>query len=133
MFTKSTPVLVVETIEPSLSLWVDRLGFTKTMEVPHESALGFVGLERDGVEIMYQSRASAVADDENFIGEDTDHSSIIYIEVADLDWIVERLGDVEVVVPLRETDYGMREVFIREPGGHIIGFAGRVTDEGSAE
>ncbi len=47
-----TPILVVEEIEPCLNLWVDRLGFEKTMEVPEGDKLGFVGLVRDGKEIM---------------------------------------------------------------------------------
>ena len=38
---KLTPILTVESIEPSLPFWVDALGFTKTVEVPHEGALGF--------------------------------------------------------------------------------------------
>ena len=35
-----TPVLVVDAIEPVLGFWVDRLGFKKTTEVPHEGRLG---------------------------------------------------------------------------------------------
>jgi hypothetical protein len=30
-----TPVLFVKEIEPILPFWVDALGFTKTIEVPH--------------------------------------------------------------------------------------------------
>lgn len=137
VFSKLTPVLVVETIEPSLELWVDRLGFVKTMEVPTESGLGFVGLGRDGIEIMYQTKASVAADDASLDIPNGVPLSTLYIEVEDLDWIVERLGDVEVLVPLRETDYGMREIFIREPGGYTVGFAESLapTDdsEGAAE
>ena len=53
-----TPVLMVEAIEPCLPFWVDRLGFSKTVEVPHGDRLGFAILVRDGVELMYQTRAS---------------------------------------------------------------------------
>ncbi|HYV96003.1 MAG TPA: hypothetical protein VE967_00960, partial [Gemmatimonadaceae bacterium] len=56
-----TPVLVVDSIEPVLRFW-DQLGFSKTAEVPHENVLGFVILERDQIQIMYQSRASVAAD-----------------------------------------------------------------------
>jgi hypothetical protein len=35
---KLTPILTVEAIEPSLPFWVDALGFTKTVDVPHEGS-----------------------------------------------------------------------------------------------
>ena len=59
---KLSPLLTVEAIEPCLSFWVERLGFAKTVEVPEGSSLGFVILAKDGVEIMYQSRASVEKD-----------------------------------------------------------------------
>ena len=51
---KLTPVLMVDAIEPCLPLWVDRLGWTKTAEVPEGDKLGFVILAKDGVEFMYR-------------------------------------------------------------------------------
>ena len=35
-----TPVLLVKEIEPVIPFWVDRLGFTKTIEVPEGNKLG---------------------------------------------------------------------------------------------
>jgi hypothetical protein len=52
---KLTPVLMVDAIEPCLPLWVDRLGWNKTVEVPEGDRLGFVILEKDGAEVMYQT------------------------------------------------------------------------------
>jgi hypothetical protein len=57
MIKKLAPVLIVDRIEPLLPLW-GALGFHRTAEVPHGEALGFVILERDGVEVMYQTRDS---------------------------------------------------------------------------
>ena len=131
---KMTPLLTVETIEPCLDLWVDRLGFAKTMEVPAEDgALGFVGLARDGLELMLQTRASVEADvpaaAAHFRG-----ASVLYLEVADLDWVIGQLGETEVLIPPRTTPYGMREVWVREPCGHVIGFAAEAAPrEGSAK
>lgn len=51
-----TPVLMVDAIEPVLSFWVDRLGFSRKTELQHDDALGFVILERDGIELMYSRR-----------------------------------------------------------------------------
>jgi hypothetical protein len=58
---KISPVLVVHEVEPCAQFW-ERLGFTRTAQVPHGDALGFVIVELDGLEVMYQSFAS-VRDD----------------------------------------------------------------------
>src|SRR5260370_2598518 len=57
-----TPVLFVKEIEPVLPFWVDKLGFTKAIEVPHGNKLGFLALQKGNTEVMYQSYAS-LADD----------------------------------------------------------------------
>jgi hypothetical protein len=62
MFKKLTPVLFVKEIEPVLPFWVEGLGFTKTAEAPEGDKLGFVILERDGVEVMCQTYASVDKD-----------------------------------------------------------------------
>jgi len=53
---KLTPNLIVESVEECLRFWVDRLGFTKTVEVPEDDHLGFVILKRGDLELMLQSR-----------------------------------------------------------------------------
>jgi hypothetical protein len=51
--------------------------------------------------------------------------------VEDLEALLEALGDdVEVLVPRRQTFYGMDEVFVRPPCGTVVGFAAKV--EGGA-
>ena len=54
MFKKLSPVFVVEKIEPCLGFW-QRLGFEKTVEVPHGDGLGFVILAAGPVEVMYRA------------------------------------------------------------------------------
>lgn len=120
--TKVTPILYVEEIEPSLSFWRDRLEFQITTEVPQDDRLGFVILERDGMEVMMQSRAS-VASDVPAVADTPRGASILFIEVESLDPILAALDGVPVVVERRTTFYGADEIFVREPGGHIIGFA----------
>ena len=43
---KITAVLIVEEIEKSLTFWVARMGFQKTVDVPEGDRLGFVILVR---------------------------------------------------------------------------------------
>ena len=59
---KATPILVVDEIEPCLPFWTERLGFEITATVPHGDAIGFAMLNKDNVELMYQSRASIEED-----------------------------------------------------------------------
>jgi uncharacterized glyoxalase superfamily protein PhnB len=118
---KLTPVFVVDQIEPCLKFWVDRLGFAPTVEVPEGDRLGFVILARDGVEVMYQSRASVAKDVPALAAAPC--AAIVYLEVSDVDEVARRLEGLELVVPLRQTWYGMREISVREPGGNVVGFA----------
>ena len=120
---KLTPILFVERIEPVLPFWVERLGYTRTAEVPHGDALGFVILEKDGVEIMYQTRDSILADAPAVADGLPMRGSLLFIEVDDLAAVERAMEGVEIVVPRRTTPYGAEEVFVREPAGNVVGFA----------
>ena len=118
---KLSPVLIVDRVEPAAEFWTSRLEFERTVELPHGDALGFVILAKDGVEIMYQSRAS-VAEDMPSLAEGP-HRTVLYIEVEDLDAVERAMQGVEIVTPRRTTFYGMMEIGVREPGGNVVVFA----------
>jgi uncharacterized glyoxalase superfamily protein PhnB len=122
---KLSPLLTVEAIEPCLSFWVDRLGFAKTVEVPDGSSLGFVILAKDGVEIMYQSRASVEKDIPPLArgGVGAMPAMGLFIEVSDIDEVEQSLAGISHVIPRRKTFYGMDEVVVRDPGGYVVVFA----------
>lgn len=122
MLQKLTPILRMEKIEPSLNFWVDRLAFTKVVEVNEGEALGFVILRLGHIEVMLQSRAS-LAKDIATLAQGEFAASVLYFGITDLEEREKRLEGVEVVVPRRETFYGAREIWVRAPGGHIVGFA----------
>lgn len=119
---KLTPVLMVEAIEPVLDFWVKRLGFNRTTEVPHEGHLGFVILEKDGIEVMYQTRAS-VASDVAPLAQSPMKGTFLFFQVDDLDAVEKALEGIAPVVPRRKTFYGADELIVREPGGNAITFA----------
>ena len=52
---------MVDAIESCIPFW-ERLGFTKTAEVPEGDRLGFVILAKDAVEVMYQTHESVQKD-----------------------------------------------------------------------
>lgn len=118
-----TPVLYVKEIEPCVGFWMDRLGFKETVEVPDGDRLGFVLLQKDGLEIMYQSFASAEKDAPTAAKEINGGRTFLYIEVADLKPVMDAMKGVPIVVPLRTTFYGAREIGVKDPAGHVIVFA----------
>ena len=120
--SRLTPVLLVEAIEPVLEFWVGRLGFSQTAEVPHGDRLGFVILEKDGIQVMYQTRASVAADIPP-LGDSPGRGSFLFLEVDQLDPIVTALDGITPVVPRRKTFYGADELIVREPAGNIVTFA----------
>jgi uncharacterized glyoxalase superfamily protein PhnB len=120
---KLSPIIFVEAIEPCIGFWIDRLGFTKTIEVPHGEALGFAAVASGNVEVMYQSRASLEADVPALAEGPFTRSGALFIEVESLDAILPQLDGVEVVVPERTTSYGAREIFVRAPCGTVVGLA----------
>jgi uncharacterized glyoxalase superfamily protein PhnB len=72
---------------------------------------------------MYQTWASAAADIAGATQRTTGLSAALYVEVENLDDVERTLRGAEVVHPRRKTFYGATEIFVREPGGHVVGFA----------
>jgi len=123
---KITPILFVDAIEPSLEFWVGRLKFEKIAEVPEGDRLGFVMLKKDDSEVMLQSRESIKKDAGAASQAMLSMTSGLYIEVENFTAVLERIQGAEVLVPQRDAFYGMREIYVREPGGQIVGFAARI-------
>lgn len=120
---KITAVLVVDAVEPSLAFWEQRLGFTKVAEVPHGNGLGFAMLVKDSTEVMLQSVASVKEDMGEVAGSMRGTSTALFMEVDDLDAVTRTLGDYPITLPRRTTFYGMHELGVMEPGGHLVVFA----------
>ena len=120
-FRRLTSVLLVDRIEPNLDFWVDRLGFEIRLQVRGDDHLEFATLSRGDLAINYRTRDSLHEDTPGMVDGD-EHSPwvVIYLQVDDLDEILPRLDGVPVVVPLRETILGTREIFVREPSGRIL-------------
>jgi uncharacterized glyoxalase superfamily protein PhnB len=119
-----TPVLIVDAVEPCIKFWTDRLGFAVTNQVPDpDGKLIFASVEKEGIEIMYQTRASVISEQPGSAGELMGHSVALFITVADLDPVAKALEGAPVVKPRHETFYGSTEIYVREPGGNTVGFA----------
>lgn len=118
-----TPVLVVDEIEPCLRFWTD-LGFTTENQVPGgDGKLVFASAKAGDVEIMYQTRASVLAEQPEAAAEFVGHSTVLFITVDNLDRIVKAVAGAPVVKPRHDTFYGTTELYVKEPGGNSVGFA----------
>ncbi|HEY1525813.1 MAG TPA: VOC family protein [Candidatus Angelobacter sp.] len=120
---KITAILFAEELEPCIRFWTDRIGFQKTVEVPEGDKIGFAILEKNGVELMYQSFASAAKDNETTGNDARKGPSFLYIEVADVNAAQEATRGAEVVLPMRTTFYNAKEFCVKDPAGHYIIFA----------
>ena len=122
-----TPVLIVDSVEHGVDFWSEKLGFVAENKVPGpDGKLVFASVKKGDVEIMYQTRASVIADDPASERDLDGHSVALFITVpaiADLDEIERRTTGSPVVKPRHDTFYGMTEFYIREPGGNVVGFA----------
>jgi len=120
---KSTPVLFVDAIEPSLPFWQERLGFQRQTEVPDGDRLGFVILGNGSIEVMYQSVAMLKQDSAAHAVRFDNDRTFLFVEVDDIGALAKALDGFEIVMPRRETFYGSVEIGYREPGGHFVTFA----------
>ncbi|MEO7362498.1 MAG: VOC family protein [Gemmatimonadaceae bacterium] len=125
MINKITPVLVVDAVEPCAQFW-EKLGFNREAEVPHGDTLGFVILNGRGIELMYQSVDSVMADDTAMGSHVRAGGASLFVEVFDLDAAVKAVDGAPIVVADRTTFYGMREIGVLDPGGNVVLFARKV-------
>jgi glyoxalase/bleomycin resistance protein/dioxygenase superfamily protein len=119
---KAVPVLFVERVEPTRDFFV-RVGFKVSAEVPAASGVGFAILEKDGVEVMAQTRGNE--NDSPAIQALTRESrrAAIFIEVDNLDAAIAALKGAKVIVERHKTFYESDELTYEEPGGNLVTFA----------
>ena len=113
----------MDRIEPCLGLWIERLGFEKTVEVPEGDHVGFVILQKDEAEVMLQT-LEGVRNDLNTKPELGNGSSTLFIEVSNFADLRNRVAGLQIAVPERVTFYGMREIGINH-AGHLLIFASK--------
>jgi uncharacterized glyoxalase superfamily protein PhnB len=119
-----TPVLVVESVDACLPFWTERLGFTVTNHVPGpDGQMIFAILQRGGIEVMYQTRESVLADGTMTEAEANGHSVGLFLTVDSLDDVEKRIAGAPLVKPRHDTFYGSTEIYVKEPGGNTVGFA----------
>lgn len=129
MILQSTPVLITNDVAESERFFA-RLGFKRTVEVPHGDGLGFVIMTQEaegggdgGIGVMLQT-PEAAADDTGLDADFFKPGSHLFMSVADLHAAELAIGSgFEVFLEQRNTFYGATEKGWREPGGNHVTLA----------
>jgi len=133
---RQTPILIVDAIEPLLEFYEKRLGYKRLAEVPHGNQLGFIMLEQNDLHLMMQTRAS-IADDLGATAADASsratllqaaqgNSLFLFVVVDSIEAVLANMQGRKLLVPLRTTNYGMREIVVQDAAGFVLVFAQEV-------
>ena len=127
MLKKLTPNLMVEDVARTLAFYRQTLGFEVQTTLPEQEPFDFAIVQRDGVELMFQSRASLSENVPALAGSPIAASQTFYIEVSGIRDLYESLRDVvEILVDFHETFYGTQEFYFRDINGYILSFSENV-------
>ena len=124
--TTITALLPVETVEVN-AVFFEKIGFSRTSEVSEDPSdpstpLGFVIMVSGKTQVMLQSIQSIKNDAPEMI-PDGGTTSFLFIEVTDLEAVINSLKDYSIYMARRTTFYGSEEIGIATPGGHKMTFA----------
>jgi hypothetical protein len=119
---RATPVLFVDRVEPTRDFF-SRLGFTVLFDVPEGDHLGFAGMEKDGMQVMIETRGNAAEDPRMQAFTKQSRGSVVFVEVDNLELVIAALAQEKVLVERHRTFYGADEISFVEPGGNVVTFA----------
>jgi len=134
---KLTPNFAVQDIKKTVLFYQDVLGFKLEMAEPEdkngiENELNenknyvYAMMSRDGVELMFQ-RTDSIGEDIPPLKGITQGASVsFYMEVEDVEALYQEMkSQADVVIELKTAWYGMKEFYIKDCNGYILGFAER--------
>lgn len=115
MLRAATPMIHVPDVRATAA-WYEGIGFA-ILETFGDGGdgLSFAILQVGDTRVMFNQGGHTTADRRREVD--------LYVDVADADMLFARLQDrVEVIEPLHDTEYGMREFIIRDPNQFWITF-----------
>jgi uncharacterized glyoxalase superfamily protein PhnB len=134
-FNKLTPNFEVHNIRETVNFYESALGFSLAMAVPetqdrvdqslipgHEYVYALMG--KDNIELMFQKTESFHEDVIFAAGMPIGASVSFYMDVTGLNNLHNQLKEkVAEITELKTTWYGMKEFYIKDINGYILGFA----------
>ncbi|WP_430811441.1 MULTISPECIES: VOC family protein [unclassified Carboxylicivirga] len=137
-FNKLTPNLEVQNIKKTVDFYVNVLGFSLVMAVPEtqdgiEQSIAddkkyvFAMVLKDKVELMFQETESFKNDLKFAKGLSIAASISFYMEVNEVDKLYNDLKNkISEISELKTAWHGMREFYVKDINGYILGFAEKV-------
>ena len=135
MFEQLVPNLMVKDITETVVFYQDVLGFEFVLAVspdyqttfdtlPMDQPFIYALVRRDGIDIQFQSTENLAEDVTAFQGMQVGASVAFYFKVNDIEVLYSKLQHrVEVIKDIATTWYDMREFYIRDCNGYVLGFA----------
>lgn len=136
---KLTPNLEVQSIEETVSFYESVLGFSMIMAVPDtqdgieqnlskDKQYVYALVKKDTVEVMFQRTDSFQRDVEFAKGLPIGASASFYMEMDELDEFYNAIKNkISDGTEPKNAWYGMREFYIKDNNGYILGFAEKLT------
>ena len=132
---KLSPNLMVKNVKKTVEFYKNILGFELVMAVPEaqdgilteileDKKIVYALVKNGNVELMVQDEKNLKKDLTVFANSKIGASVSFYIEIENLDKFYNDIKEkVEVVKEVSITWYGMKEFYIRDNNGYILGFA----------
>ncbi len=133
-FTKLTPNFSVKNVKDTILFYQDILGFKLEMVVPNNENIieqnisegkiyDYAMMSKDEVFVMFLEENSFKKHIPLLKDTPQGASVLFYIDVEDIDTIYDSIKEkVEIVKKLETTWYGMKEFYIKDCNGYILGF-----------
>ena len=137
-YNKLTPNFSVRDVKETVEFYQNMLGFKFEMAVPDGSTkieneisdkneYAYAMMSKDEVYVMFLKASNFEEDIPVLQGFPQGASVLFYIDVENIEEVYKQLKNcVEIEKTLETTWYGMREFYIRDCNGYILGFAERV-------
>jgi uncharacterized glyoxalase superfamily protein PhnB len=136
MLTKFWTNMMVDDIHKTIAFYRSTLGFEHVMSVPKdaeealfhydpERSLVYAVIKCGNIEMMLQERGSLMENVPAFESNAVTGGTLtFYFKTDDVDTLAAKVkGVCEIVRDLHDTFYGMREIYVRDPNGYVLGFA----------
>jgi len=138
-FKKLTPDLMVSDVAQTVKFYTEKLGFNLAMLVPEGDKAAstelidgkkyvYAMVVRDEVYVMFMQKHVYVEDVIALKGLPIAASATLYCDVYNVVELYDsyKQKGVEIVKELSQTWYGMKEFYIKDCNGYILGFAEQV-------
>lgn len=121
---KLTPNLFVNDVNKTVEFYKNVLGFELVLKVPEEGQFDWAMIKCGGVELMIQSKASAVKDLPEFGNQPIGGSLLLYIDVEDVVSLCSKVkAKTKIKKDLHDTFYGTKEFALYDGDGYLLVFA----------